>query len=288
MSESGTQYQPTAQEVKALRERTGLPMMECKRALIAAEGDQEKAVEILRQQGAKVSAKKGGRETAEGRIEIYRSPDGQVIGLAMVLCEQAPSARNEKFVHLVQSLAKQAALMPEEPTEENVLQSALVDDPSRTGQDLLLDTVNLIRENMRVARVARLKADGGVLGAYVHFNYQEAALVRIEGEGATPEVADEIAANIVAFKPRVVSRDELDPEEVERERAILREAVKQEGKPEHIVDRIVEGRLASGFYAEHVALDQPYIQNPKQTLGDYLKSKGKITITKFLRFKVGE
>ncbi len=288
MSESGTRYQPTAQEVKALRERTGLPMMECKRALIEAEGDQDKAVEILRQQGAKVSAKKTGRETAEGRIEAYRSPDGQVVALAMVLCEQAPSARNEKFVQLVQALAKQAALIEGEPTPEAVLQAPLIDDPSRTGQDLLLDTVNLIRENMQVAKVARLKANGGILGAYVHFNYQEAALVRIEGEGATPELADEIAANIVAFKPRVISREQLSPEEVEREKAILREAVKQEGKPEHIVERIVEGRLASGYYAENVALDQPYIQNPKKTLGDYLKQKGKIKITDFVRFKIGE
>lgn len=288
MSESGTGYQPTAQEVKALRERTGLPMMECKRALVEAQGDQEKAVEILRQQGAKVSTKKAGRETAEGRIEVYRSPDGQVIGLAMVLCEQAPSAKNEKFVQLVQALAKQAALSEQDPTPEAILESPLADDPNRTGKDLLLDTVNLIRENMKVAQVARIKADGGVVGAYVHFNYQEAALVRIEGDAATPELADEIAANIVAFKPRVIAREDLDPAEVERERQILREAVKQEGKPEHIVERIVEGRLAAGYYAEHVALDQPYVRDGKKTLGEYLKSKGPVRITQFLRFKIGE
>lgn len=288
MSETGTGYQPSAQEVKALRDRTGLPMMECKRALIEAGGDQDKAVEILRQQGAKVSEKKTGRETAEGRIEIYRAPDNSVIGVAVVLCEQAPSAKNEKFVELVKTLAKQAALLEQEPTPDAVLDSPLVDDPGRTGRDLLLDTINLIRENMQVPVVARLKANGGVLGAYVHFNYQEAAIVKIEGADATPELADEIAANIVAFKPRFATREEVPQEELERERRILMEAVKAEGKPEHVAERIVEGRMRTGFFAEHVALDQPYIQDPKRTLGDYLKGKGDVRIVEFLRFKIGE
>jgi elongation factor Ts len=289
---SGTGYQPSAAEVKALRDRTGLPMMDCKRALMEAGGDPEKAIEILRRQGEKVSVKKAGRETAEGRIEIFRSPDNEVLGLAVVLCEQAPSAKNERFVHLVRTLAKQVALLPQQPTPEAVLAAPLLDEPARTGRDLLLETINLIRENIQLSVVARMRRDGGVLGAYVHFNYQEAAMVRMVGPAATRELADEVAANIVAFKPRVVDRSEISPEEIAREKAILRDAVLQElvqqGKPEHLADRIVEGKLVQEFFAEHVALDQPYVRNPKLTLGAYLKQKGDVRIVEFRRFRVGE
>ncbi len=289
MSDAGTGYQPTAQEVKALRERTGLPMMECKKALAEAGGDPEKAVEILRQQGAKVSQKKTGRTTAEGRIEVFRTPDNAVVGVAVVLCEQAPTARNEKFVQLVKAFAKQAALLDQEPSVDAVLSAPLPDDGSgRTGKDLLLEVINLIRENMQLAAVDRLKADGGVVGAYVHFNYQEAAIVRLEGKDATGELADEVAANIVAFKPRFATVEEVPEEELEKERRILMEAVRAEGKPEHIAEKIVEGRLRAGFFAENVALQQPYVQNPRQTLGDYLKSKGDVRIATFRRFKIAE
>ena len=131
MSSEEAGYQPSAAEVKSLRDRTGLPMMDCKKSLVEAKGNANLAIEILRKRGEQVQSKKTGRETSQGRIECYRDPAGHVIALVQMKCEQAPSAKNDKFVAMTKALARQAALQPVEPTIDNLLDQPDVDDPSK-------------------------------------------------------------------------------------------------------------------------------------------------------------
>ena len=288
MSSTETSYQPAAAEVKAMRERTGLPMMECKKALVEARGDSDLAIEILRKRGEQVQSHKVGRETSQGRVECYRDPAGQVIGIVQMRCEQAPSAKNEKFVAMTKQLAKQAALGAIEPTAENLLDQPDVDDPAKQAGARLLDVVNLIRENMGVARAARFQAAGGVLGLYVHFDYQQAAVVRLEGPGATAELANDIATHIVAARPVAIRREDIPKELVAKEREIAKEQAAQTGKPANILDKIAEGKLNTWF-AETVLLEQDYVKAESKTkVRDILKQAGGATVTRFVRFKVGE
>ena len=283
MSSEGS-YQPTAAEVKALRERTGLPMMDCKKALTEAGGDAEKAIKLLRERGEKVQTGKAGRETSQGRIEFYRDPAGQVIGIVQMKCEQSPSAKSEKFVEMTKCLAKQAALQPVEPTVENLLEQPDVENPSAKANTRLLEVINLIRENMGVARVARVRADGGILGVYLHHNFQEAAVVRLEGGGATAELANDIAAHAVATKPMAVRREDVPAEVVERERDIARKQAEQTGKPANILDKIAEGKV-NAFFGENVLLEQIFVKDNKLKVRDLLKQA---SVSQLVRFRVGE
>lgn len=282
-----TGYQPTATEVKALRERTGLPIMDCKRALVETGGNADDAIDLLRKRGERVQGRKAGRETTQGRIECYLDPSGEAVAMVEMSCEQAPSAKNERFAALTQTLAELAARMDAEPTAENLLEEPDIDDPSGKAKDRLLEVVNLIRENMAVARVTRLKADGGVLGKYLHFNYQEAAIVRLEGDDATRELANDIATHIVAAKPIALRREDVPAEVVEKEREIAREQAAQTGKPANIVEKIAEGKLSTWF-GERVLLEQGFVKDPKTKIRDLLKQTGGANVTGFERFKVGE
>lgn len=286
MSSPGS-YQPSAAEVKVLRERTGLPMMDCKNALVEAKGDANLAVEVLRKRGEQVQSKKVGRETSQGRIECYRDPAGQVFAMVQMKCEQSPSAKNEKFVAMTKALARQAALQAAEPTVESILDQADVDDPSKKANVQLLDVINLIRENMGVARVARVKADGGVLGAYVHFDFQQAAIVRLEGAGATTELANDIATHAVAAKPMAIRREDIPKELVDKEREIAKEQAAATGKPPNILDKIAEGKL-NAYFAENVLLEQIFVKDNKSKIRDLLKHAGNAAVTHLVRFKVGE
>jgi elongation factor Ts len=284
MASTETEYQPSAADVKSLRERTGLPMMDCKKALVEAGGDAEKAIKILRERGEKVQSGKAGRETSQGRVEAYRDPTGSIVGIVQMKCEQAPTAKNDKYVEMTKALARQAALQSPEPTAENLLDQPDVDNPAQKSNARLLEVINLIRENMGVARVARVRADGGVLGLYVHHNFQEGAVVRLEGSGATAELANQIAAHAVATKPMAVRREDVPADVVAREREIARKQAEQTGKPANIVDKIAEGKVNT-FFAENVLLEQIFVIDNKTKIRDLLKQA---TVTHLVRFKVGE
>jgi elongation factor Ts len=283
MSSPGS-YQPSAAEVKTLRERTGLPMMDCKNALVESKGDVNLAVEILRKRGEQVQSKKVGRETSQGRIECYKDPAGQVFAMVQMKCEQAQSAKNEKFVAMTKSLARQAALQPAEPNAESLLDQPDVDDSSKKAGAQLLEVINLIRENMGVARVARVKADGGVLNAYVHFDSQQAAIVRLEGPGATAELAYDIATHAVAAKPIAIRREDVPKEVVDKEREIAKEQAAATGKPANILEKIAEGKV-NAFFGDNVLLEQIFVKDNKTKVRDLLKQA---TVTHLVRFRVGE
>ncbi len=256
----------TAAAVKALRDRTQLPMMKCKQALTETGGDEQAAVELLRKEGAKFSETRGDRETSCGRIEIYAdmdSPNGAIVEL---LCESDPVAKNDDFRQLATDIVQQLATGPGADSPEALLAQKSPSDASMTLQEQLNDVTNRIREVMRLKRIERVS---GRCGGYVHHTSTTGVLVTVEGGNA--EAAKDVAMHIAAMRPDVVAIEDLDPAAIEKEREILTEASRREGKPENIIEKMVEGRLRN-FYAERVLNEQPFVKDDKTTVGKFAKS----------------
>lgn len=275
----------TAADVMKLRNMTNAPMMDCKAALEKAGGDFEKAIQILREQSKVISSKKAERETAEGRIGIYVDNERGVAGIVELRCETAPVVKSDPFIQLAGDLARHVALTPQLPkTVEELLQQPYVDGGGRTVQDRISETIGIIRENMRIARFARLQ--GGTLGGYLHFNGSVATILQVEGTPQNPEVLKEIAMHITAMQPVALSREEVPPEVMEREKQIARTQAEQTGKPPQIVEKIAEGKLRT-WLGENVLLEQKFFKDDTKTVGQLAKEQG-IVIRRYIRFKVGE
>ncbi len=247
----------SAASVKALREKTGLPMMDCKRALGEAKGDIQKAIELLRKAGAKVAEKRAGRATTSGRISVFTDLKRKVGAMIELRCESAPVAANEQFVQLADDLARQLALGPGASTPDALLTQPSPSQPGHTLKQQFDDLNNRIREAFKLERIIRIE---GVCGGYAHHN--AAAGVLLEIEGGNEELARDICMHAAALRPKVTNRDELDPAEVDKEREILSEQAKKEGKPEKIIAKMVEGRMRD-FYAQRCLVDQPIANEMK-------------------------
>ncbi len=275
--------QITAAAVKALRERTGLPLMDCKRALQASDGDEEKAIEWLRKAGKKAMEKRADRQTATGRIAVYADPSATAGAIVELLCETAPVASNEEFIGLAADLAKQLALGPGANSADELLDQPSPSQPGKTLREQFDEVNNRIREAFRVGRIARI--DGQCAG-YVHHDGTTGVL--LHAEGGDPAVARDICMHIAAMQPAVVSRDQLDPATLEKERSILAEQARAEGKPEKVVERMIEGRMKN-FFAERCLLDQPFVKGSgsKDTVGKIAQAAG-IRIVQFVHWVVGK
>jgi elongation factor Ts len=270
----------TAAAVKALRERTGLPMMECKQALKETDGDEEKAVEWLRKQGIKTGTIRMDRETSAGRIAVYADMDKKVGAMIELMCESAPVASSPEFIAYASELAKQLATGKGAKTADELL----AQPSSKAGQtlgDIKQDMFNRIREVFNVSRILRIDAP---CGAYAHHNGETGVLVEVTGTDAA--AAKDIAMHIAAIKPEVVAKEDLDKAAVDKEREILSEAARREGKPDNIIAKMVEGRLKN-FYAEKVLLEQPFVKDDKQTVGQVAKAAG-IQVKRFVRWQLGK
>jgi elongation factor Ts len=270
----------TAAQVKDLRERTGLPMMDCKKALSECDGDAERAVQWLRERGAQVLSKRADRETSFGRFGIFASFDPPIGAMVELKCESAPVTQNDEFVQLANDLAQQLATGPGAATADELLGQPSPSKPGSTLGEQKDDLFNRIREVFNVGRMERID---GACGSYSH-NAATVAGVLLQVEGGSPELAKDVCMHIAAMRPTALTVQELDPEEVQRERAILREAALQEGKPESIVDKMVEGRLRN-FYAERVLLEQPYVKGEgKDTVGKFAEQHG-MKIQRFVHWE---
>jgi elongation factor Ts len=275
----------SAADVMKLRSMTNAPMMDCKAALEKAGGDFQKAMQILREQNKVISGKKAERETAEGRIGIYLDPQRGVAGIVEVRCETAPVTKSDPFIQLAEDLARHVALAPQLPASvEELLQQPFYSGTGQTVRDRLEETIGIIRENMRIARFARLT--GGTVGGYLHFNGSVGTIIQVEGTPANPEVLKDIAMHITAMQPVALSREEVPPEVMERERQIARTQAEQTGKPPQIVEKIAEGKLKT-WLSENVLLEQKFFKDDTKTIGQLAKEQG-ITIRRYVRFKVGE
>ena len=267
--------------VKALRERTGLPMMDCKKALQETNGDEEKALEYIRKQGIKTKETRIGRETSAGRIAVYSDFAKGVAAMIELQCESAPVASGKDFIQFANDLAKQLATGPGASSGEELLKQSI---PGKTGQtfgDALDDMYNRIREVFKLGRVTRIN---GPCGAYAHHDGSAGALVEVKG--GPPDIAKDVAMHVVAFKPAAVSKEDLDPAAVEKEREILTEAARKEGKPENIIGKMIEGRLKN-FFAEKVLLEQPFVKDDKRTVGK-VADEAKMKVVRFVRWELGK
>jgi elongation factor Ts len=270
----------SAAVVRELREKTGLPMMECKRALTEAHGDQEKAVELLRKAGMKTMEKRADRETTFGRIGVYASLTPGVGAIVDLRCESAPVAGHEEFVQLANDLAAQLATGPGAATPEALLAQPSPSQPGKTLQQQFDDLNNRIREVFRLKRIQRID---GPCGGYVHHNGATGVLLHVEGGNAV--LAKDICMHVAALRPSVTFIEELDPALVAKEREILAEAARHEGKPEKIIEKMVEGRLKN-FYAERCLAEQPFVKDDSKSVGTVAREAG-MKLVGFVHWIVG-
>lgn len=281
----------SAEMVKTLREMTGAGMLECKKALEEAQGDMEKAKEILRIRGLAKADKKAGRETKEGIIYAYVSEDRKRGVLIELNCETDFVAKNEQFSELALQIAKHIATHPENSnrtgTGEEVASQKVHEDT--TVEDLIKSAIARIGENIQLRRFVRFDTEGFV-HAYVHGIGKVGVLLDYSApslEEKTLRVVQDVVLQIAAMKPEYVSVQSVDPEALEREKRILTEQARQEGKPENIIEKVVEGRLKK-FYQEKVLLEQAFIKEEKKTVEQYLKeSSTGVEVRRFARFEVG-
>jgi len=271
----------TAQLVKELREKTGAGMMDCKKALVQTDGDLEAAIDFLREKGLSSAAKKADRIAAEGTTYILENGNEAII--LEVNAETDFVAKNDKFQFLVTSLAEQLlAAKPasvEDALELTNAEGVKIVDQISTAVATIGEKINLRRFEVKT------KSDADSFGSYLHMGGRIGVLVTLEGS-TDAAAAKDVAMHIAAINPTYVSRDEVSAEEVERERKVLTEQALNEGKPENIVAKMVEGRL--GKYFEDVCLlDQTFVKNSDQKVRDFVASTGG-SVNGFVRYAVGE
>jgi elongation factor Ts len=272
----------SATAVKALRDRTNAPMMDCKAALTEANGDMEKAIDIIRKKNAAIQIKKGERETAEGRIAVFIDPAKKVGAIVEMRCESAPVVKSEQFVKLANDLARQVALKAPNDVQDLLAQKSM-DDPAHTVNDRIGEVVGLIRENMKPARFTRLE---GQLGSYVHHDGSVGILLQVEGTPADPQLLREVSMHITAKNPMAARREDVPAEVVAKEKEIAKTQAAATGKPANIIEKIAEGKMKTWF-AENVLVEQPFVKDDSKTVGELLKGAG-LKVVKFVRYKVGE
>jgi elongation factor Ts len=284
----------TAQMVKELRDRTGAGMMECKKALSESNGDLEKAVEILRERGLAAAAKKAGRVAAEGLVETYISEDKRTGAIVEVNCETDFVSANEEFAALSKNIAKQVSLTNAKSVEELVEEKYIADN-NVTIKEALTSLIAKLGENMTVRRFQKFAIDKGVVQSYTHGGGRIGVLVEVACEKdseVVETVAKDVAMQVAAANPLFLNREQVDNETLNKEREIYKVQAMNEGKPEHIAEKMVEGRIQK-YYKENCLIEQLWIRNGDYTITKYLQEKSKevgapITVTRFVRFEKGE
>jgi elongation factor Ts len=271
--------------VKAFRDKTGLPMMDCKKALVEANGDEEKAVEILRKSGAKTMAARTDRETEAGRIALFTDSKKQVSAMVELLCESAPVANTEEFIALVTGLAEQLATGPGAKTPEELLAQPFPGKKGVTLQQFYDDLVNKIREVFKLTRIKRVE---GLCGAYVHHNHAIGVLLPIEGTDVA--LGKDIAQHVAAMKPQALSEADIEPAIVKKEQEMILAEVqadpKNNKKPKDVLQKIVDGKMKS-FFAERTLLGQPFVKDSAKTVAQVCDG-GKIKIKEMIHWVLGQ
>lgn len=271
----------TAAMVMKLRDETGLPMMDCKKALQETGGDFDLAKQKAREKGIKLMSIRQDRSTEEGRIAVFTNLNPGVGAMVELQVESAPVAKHEDIVALANDLAKQLATGPGAKTPEELWKQPA---PSRKGLTLQQwkdEIEGKMREVLRLARIHRQDAPSG---GYVHHDAKSGVLLAVEG--GNDELAKSIAMHVAAMRPKATTTAELDKALVDKERAILTEQARKEGKPENIIEKMIEGRMRN-FYAEHVLSEQPFVKDDKQSVGK-IASAGGMKLVKFIRWQLGE
>ncbi len=263
----------TAAMVKDLRERTGVGMMDCKKALAECDGDEEKAIAWLREKGLSKAAKKAGRATSEGLVTVVVAADGKSAAMSELKCETDFVSKNEEFIALAEGLANLAL----EKKTDNV-EALPAEATDLTG------LIGKIGENMQVGRLAYVSFSGeGAIGAYVHSTKKLGVLVELSGQ-VSPELAKDVAMQIAATNPLCVGPDQIPAETLAQEKEIYLNQAKEEGKPAQIAEKIVEGRIRK-YYQEVCLREQLFIKDDKKSIKDLLGKNA--DIVRFFRFAIG-
>ena len=282
----------SAKVVKELREMTGAGMMVCKKALTKTDGDIEKAVEFLREKGLASAAKKAGRVAAEGLVKTYVTEDGKNASIVEVNCETDFVALNEQFVQFTENLAK-FVITSSATTVEELLAEKF--DGEKTVQETLTNLIATLGENMTVRRFKKFSVEKGAIQGYVHGGGRIGVIVEAVCDTESPvvtEVAKELCMQVAAANPLFLSEADVDQQSIEKEKEIYRVQALNEGKPEKIVEKMVEGRIKK-YYKEVCLLDQPWVKDGDKSISKLVAEKSKevgseITIKSFVRFERGE
>ena len=284
----------TAQAVKELRDKTGAGMMDCKKALAEADGDLDKAIEKLRERGLAKAVKRAGRDTTEGAIAIALA--GNMAGMVELACETDFVAKTPDYVELAESLAQTVA------ADSGIASADELLDATQDGEkvrDLIAAAVGKMGENIVAKRVARVDIGAsGLCGGYVHAGGKLGVVVGIAtgGSGDAAEgLAKDVAMHVAAHDPSPLSIDRsgVPSGAIEQERELFRRQAEQDGKPEKVIDKIVEGRI-NKYYGEVCLLEQGFVKDPDKKVGDLLTEAaaalggGEVSVTDFVRFKLGE
>ena len=265
----------SAAQVKELRERTGLGLLECKKALAEASGDIEAAIETLRKSSGMKAAKKAGRTAAEGIVAIQSAPDGSLAAMVEVNSETDFVARDENFLNFVQTVVGTA--FEQRSNDVTLLAGGDIEEARQA-------LVQKIGENISVRRVVVHEANAGVVGGYVHGNNRIAVVVSLKGGDA--ELAKDVAMHVAAVNPQVVSPDQMAEEVVAKEREIYAAQAQESGKPAEIVEKMIDGRIRK-FLSENSLTEQAFVKDPDTTVGKLVSAAG-AEIIGFSRFEVGE
>ncbi len=265
----------SASQVKELRERTGLGLLECKKALAAANGDIDTAIEELRKSSGMKAAKKAGRTAADGVVAARVADDGSYAIVAEVNSETDFVARDEGFLAFVGKVVDAAF----EARETDV--ASLMEGELENAREAL---VQKIGENIGVRRVALTSAADGVVGAYVHGNNRIAVLVELSG--GDQDLARDVAMHVAAVNPQVVAPDDMPEEVIAKEKEIYTAQALESGKPAEIVEKMIGGRIKK-FLAENSLVEQPFVKDPDTTVGKLVSAAG-ASVASFVRFEVGE
>ncbi len=284
----------SASVVVKLRKMSGQGMMDCKKALEEADGNMDKAMEILRKKGLATLAKRAERETSEGAVVSWQGKDAKEAALATLCCETDFVAKSDDFVQLARDIRDYIASASAIQGAQGVLQTIIA---GKAFQEVLTEVVSKTGEKMQVGDYTRFRLEGpGLIGTYVHFNNKVGSMVQIETDSdktaqapALKQAASDIAMHITASKPIALDAASLDPQVVEHEKAIY--AAQVQNKPPQVVNRIVEGKLKK-FYSDYCLLEQPFVKDDSKTVQQMLaeaakQAGGKASVKQFVRFEVG-
>ncbi len=268
-----------ASDVKALRDKTGAGMMDCKKALSETNGDIDKAVDYLREKGIAKAAKKADRIAAEGLTNVITAGNKAVI--YELNSETDFVAKNEQFQTLLNTIGQSILAS----TATNLDEALAVEIDGKAIKDVVIDATTKIGEKLTLRRVIIVnKQDDEAFGAYVHMGGNISALTVIKGDDET--LAKDIAMHVAAINPRYLDQSQIEQSVIDHERSVLRNEALNEGKPEHIVDKMVEGRL-NKYLKEICLVNQPFVKNPDVTVENHLKEAGS-SVVSFVRLEVGE
>jgi elongation factor Ts len=273
----------TAQEVNKLRQMTGAGMMDCKKALTEADGDFDKAIELLRKKGQKLSEKRADRETSEGSVFIKKSDDESEAFLISLTCETDFVAKNEDFQKMGQAIIDLVA--SEKPADLEAVKALPMD--GLTVQEKVVELIGKIGEKLEVSHYAHLAGEKVV--SYVHAGSKLGVLVALKNTGSADvtEAGRDVAMQIAAMNPVAVDKDGVDSATVEKEIEIGKDQARQEGKPEAILEKIAQGKLQK-FFKENTLLSQAFVKDNKQSIAQYLDSVNSgMTVTDFKRISIG-